>query len=128
MAGSTALLTSTPRTHSLSRSRAILRPVHANSVGVSKAWDKSKQDPEVHDVVRYLLDWVAGTRLIFLALLVVILLTADAEGLFYTSLGRMLSLRPRRSRCHSQRVTVRSLALGGDPSLRAPIRASCSWP
>ena len=27
---------------------------YANSVGVFKAWEKSKQDPEVHDFVRYL--------------------------------------------------------------------------
>ena len=33
----------------------------ANGVGVFKAWEKSKQDPELHDFVSYLVNWVAGT-------------------------------------------------------------------
>ena len=39
---------------------------YANSVGVFKAWEKSKQEPEIHDFVKYLVNWVAGTKLIFL--------------------------------------------------------------
>ena len=30
-----------------------------NGIGVFKAWEKSKEDPEVHDLVRYLVFWVA---------------------------------------------------------------------
>jgi hypothetical protein len=48
-----------------------------NSVGVFKAWEQSKAHPEIHDLVRYLTYWVAGTKLIFIALLAVILLTAS---------------------------------------------------
>jgi hypothetical protein len=51
---------------------------YANSVGVFRAWERSKQDPEVHDLVKHLVNWVAGTKLIFLALLVVILLLTGA--------------------------------------------------
>jgi hypothetical protein len=65
---------------------------YANSVGVFKAWEKSKQDPEVHDFVKYLVNWVAGTKLIFLLLLVVILLTADDQGLFYTAIALVISI------------------------------------
>lgn len=65
---------------------------YANSVGVFKAWETSKQDPEVHDFVRYLVNWVAGTKLIFLLLLVVILLTADAQGLFYTGVALVVAI------------------------------------
>ena len=39
---------------------------YANAVGVFSAWEKSKQDPEIHDFVRYLVNWVAGAKLIFL--------------------------------------------------------------
>ena len=38
----------------------------ANGVGVFKAWEKSKNDPEVHEFVKYLVNWVAGTKIIFL--------------------------------------------------------------
>ncbi len=49
----------------------------ANAVGVFSAWEKSKQLPEVHDLMRYLVFWVAGTKLIFLLLLGLIVVFAD---------------------------------------------------
>ncbi len=49
----------------------------ANAVGVFSAWEKSKDDPEVHDFVKYLVYWVAGTKLIFISLLIVILIFGD---------------------------------------------------
>ncbi len=48
-----------------------------NSVGMFQAWEKSKADPEVHAFVRYLVNWVAGTKLIFLALLVVVMIVGN---------------------------------------------------
>jgi len=65
---------------------------YANSVGVYKAYEQSKQDPVVHDFVRYLVNWVAGTKLIFLLLLLVILFTADTEGLFFTGLAMAVAV------------------------------------
>ncbi len=53
---------------------------YANAVGVFSAWEKSKQDPEMHDFVRYLVYWVAGAKLIFLLLLGVILISADPDS------------------------------------------------
>ena len=50
---------------------------YANAVGVFTAWEKSKQYPEIHDLVKYLVYWVAGTKLIFLLLLAVIIIFAD---------------------------------------------------
>lgn len=46
-----------------------------NGVGVFDAYERSKADPQVHALVSYLVNWVAGTKLIFIALLVVILAT-----------------------------------------------------
>jgi fatty acid desaturase len=51
----------------------------ANAVGVFSAWEKSKQYPEIHDLVKYLVNWVAGTKLIFLLLLGVIVIFGDLE-------------------------------------------------
>jgi len=50
---------------------------YANAVGVFTAWEKSKQYPEIHDFVKYLVYWVGGTKLIFLLLLAVIIIYAD---------------------------------------------------
>lgn len=52
---------------------------YANAVGVFSAWEKSKQDPEIHDFVRYLVNWVAGAKLIFLFLLGVIVLYGNSD-------------------------------------------------
>lgn len=51
----------------------------ANAVGVFKAWENSKQYPEIHDFIKYLVYWVAGTKLIFLLLLGVIVLFGNLE-------------------------------------------------
>ena len=64
----------------------------ANSMGVFKAWEKSKADPEVHDMVRYLVNWVAGTKLIFILLLTVLLARADAESLTLAGIALVLSI------------------------------------
>ena len=65
---------------------------YANSVGVFKAWEKSKSDPEIHNFVKYLVNWVAGTKLIFILLLVVILYVADDQTLVLTSIALVISI------------------------------------
>ena len=81
----------------------------ANGVGVFTAWEKSKADPEVHLLVRYLVYWVAGVKVIFLALLAVIVVTGteqhqDRGGCCAGRLGRGVLLAavpagpPRRRR------------------------------
>ena len=52
---------------------------YANAVGVFSAWEKSKQEPEIHDFIRYLVYWVAGAKLIFLFLLGVIILYGNSD-------------------------------------------------
>ena len=64
----------------------------ANSVGVFKAWEKSKSDPETHDFVKYLVNWVAGTKVIFLALLTVILVFGTPLMQLMGLLALMLSI------------------------------------
>ena len=44
-----------------------------NGMGVFKAWHNIKDDEQYGDLARYLVNWVAGAKLIFLALLIVIL-------------------------------------------------------
>ena len=52
---------------------------YANAVGVFTAWEKSRQYPEFHDFVQYLVNWVAGAKLIFLLLLGVIVLFGNLD-------------------------------------------------
>lgn len=51
----------------------------ANAVGVFSAWENSKQYPEIHDFIKYLVNWVAGAKLIFLFLLAGIALFGDLD-------------------------------------------------
>lgn len=51
----------------------------ANAVGVFSSWEKSKQYPEIHDFIKYLVNWVAGIKLIFLLLLGVIVIYGNLE-------------------------------------------------
>ena len=64
----------------------------ANSVGVFKAWERSKADPELHDLVRYLVNWVSGAKLIFISLLVVILMTVEDETISLVGVALNVSI------------------------------------
>lgn len=45
-----------------------------NGVGVFNAWEASKQDDNVHELVKYLVYWVAGAKLIFIMMAVVVII------------------------------------------------------
>ncbi|MGL4990084.1 MAG: hypothetical protein ACRC57_02800 [Sarcina sp.] len=44
-----------------------------NGVAVFNAWEESKKIPKLHEFIKYLVYWVAGSKLIFVTLLLVIL-------------------------------------------------------
>lgn len=64
----------------------------ANAVGMFNAWEKAKEDTGIHDFVRYLVNWVAGTKLIFIALLTVILIVGNNETLIYSLAALIASI------------------------------------
>ena len=65
---------------------------YANSIGIFKAWEKSKADQEIHDFVNYLVNWVAGSKLIFILLIVVILIFADDRTLIFSGVSLVISI------------------------------------
>jgi len=48
-----------------------------NGVGVFNAYEKSRDYPEIHAFIKYLVNWIAGTKLIFIFLLVVVFITGS---------------------------------------------------
>jgi len=64
----------------------------ANAMGYFKAWEKSKSDPDVHAMVKYLVNWVAGSKLIFILLLIVFLIWGDAQTLPFVGGAMVLSI------------------------------------
>lgn len=63
-----------------------------NGMGVFNAYEKSKSDPDIHALVRYLINWVAGTKLIFIGLLSVILFTGDDTSKILSAAVLILSI------------------------------------
>lgn len=63
-----------------------------NGVGVFNAWERSKADPEMHQFIRYLVYWVAGTKLIFIALLLVILFATGESTKLLTAVALIVSI------------------------------------
>jgi len=63
-----------------------------NGVGVFKAWEKSKTDPEIHNFAKYMVNWVAGTKVIFILLLIVFLVWGDDKTLPFVGVAMTLSI------------------------------------
>jgi hypothetical protein len=63
-----------------------------NGVGVFNALHKSQNIPDVNDFVKYLINWVAGSKLIFIGLLIVIIFNGNTETKLYSLLILVLSI------------------------------------
>jgi len=64
----------------------------ANGVGVFKAWEESKQYPDIHNFIKYLVNWVAGAKLIFIFLLMVVLYFGDQDTLLFSAIALFASI------------------------------------
>ena len=63
-----------------------------NGIGVFNAYQKSKADPDVHALVKYLINWVAGTKIIFISLLIVILILGNVTMRIFSVIALILSI------------------------------------
>ena len=64
----------------------------ANGMGVFNAYEKSKEDPAVFALVTYLINWVAGTKLIFIVLLIGIVITGNLATKFFSVIALIFSI------------------------------------
>lgn len=63
-----------------------------NGVGIFNAYEKSKKYPEIHAFIKYLINWVAETKLIFIALLVVVIITGSNTTKLFSVAALILSI------------------------------------
>ena len=63
-----------------------------NAMGVFKAYEKAKEDPEVGALVNYLINWVAGTKLIFIVLLIGIVIAGNLATKFFSVVALIFSI------------------------------------
>ena len=52
---------------------------YGNGIAVFNGWEKSKEDENMHNFVKYLVNWVAGVKLIFIILLGAIVALGNEE-------------------------------------------------
>jgi hypothetical protein len=63
-----------------------------NAVGVFKAYEKTRQDPHIRDFTDYLTNWVAGTKLIFIVLIIGIVIIGSSEAKIYSIIAMIFSI------------------------------------
>ena len=63
-----------------------------NGMGVFTAWEKSKENNEIHELMRYLVFWVAGTKLIFIFLIVVVIIFGNWTTQLFACIALALSI------------------------------------
>lgn len=71
-----------------------------NAVGVFRAYPKTQQDPEIREFVNYLINWVAGTKLIFVVLIIGIIITGSAETRVFSIIALIFSIATFYSRLY----------------------------
>ena len=63
-----------------------------NGIGVFNAYEKSQEDPDVQALVKYLINWVAGTKLIFIGLLIIILIMGNSTIRVFSVIALIFSI------------------------------------
>jgi hypothetical protein len=63
-----------------------------NGIGVFNAWEKSKEHEEIHNLIKYLVYWVTVSKLIFISLLLVIIITGSLQTQLYSVVVLILSI------------------------------------
>lgn len=63
-----------------------------NGVAIFDHWEESKKDEPTHLFARYMTYWVAGTKLIFIVLLLVILITGTDTTKIFGVVAMILSI------------------------------------
>lgn len=71
-----------------------------NGVAVFKAWEESKHDENLHLFVQYMINWVAGTKLIFIFLLLVVLFIGSETIKIVSVMAMILSISTYFWRLH----------------------------
>ncbi len=65
---------------------------YGNSVNCFNGWHKSKDDEYLHEFVKYLVNWVAGVKLIFIVLSIVIVIFGSFILKLFTAGAFVLSI------------------------------------
>ena len=62
-----------------------------NGACIFSGWERSKADPEVHALMCYLVNWLAGIKMIVVGLLLVLIFTAPEQTLVMATVALFLT-------------------------------------
>ena len=63
-----------------------------NGACIFSGWEKSKSDPEVHALMQYLVNWLAGVKIIVIALVLVLVFTAPETTLLVAAVALVITI------------------------------------
>ncbi len=63
-----------------------------NGVGVFNAWEASKKDESIHELMKYLVYWVAGAKLIFIMMGIVVIVWGSPLVQMLTVVALIISI------------------------------------
>ena len=63
-----------------------------NGACIFSGWEKSKADTEVHALIRYLVNWLAGVKMIVVALVLVLVFTAPENTLVAATIALVITV------------------------------------
>lgn len=90
-----------------------------NAVGVFRAYAKAKADPEIGELVDYLVNWVAGTKLIFIVLLIGVIITGGPSTKVFSVIALIFSIATFFSRLFP---IIKQMEAGGHLTIRGYSR------
>ncbi len=65
---------------------------YGNGIACFKGWEESKKDVDLHEFVKYLVNWVAGVKLIFIVLSIVIVIFGSLQLKLCTAVAFIVSI------------------------------------
>jgi hypothetical protein len=63
-----------------------------NGICLFSGWEKSKENPEVHSLMRYLLNWLAGMKMLVVGLVLVLIFTAPNPTLLLAAASMVITI------------------------------------
>ncbi|MBC8335053.1 MAG: hypothetical protein H8E29_07305 [Anaerolineales bacterium] len=63
-----------------------------NGACIFSGWEKSKKDPEVHALMRYLINWLAGVKMIVIGLVLILVFTAPEHTLLLAAIALVITI------------------------------------
>ena len=63
-----------------------------NNVALFECWERAKEDPQMYALISYLMNWVAGVKLISIGLLLVIVFTTPQFSILIAAISMVLTI------------------------------------